>query len=228
MEFFNHKFVFYFRYIWLSFKALVFRDARAIEFKRWFHDDGDKTLRMDYFLNKESVVFDLGGYIGDFADGINKRYCCQIYVFEPMPVFFTKCLNRFSNFSNIKIYPFGLASKKGMFPISVSANGSSISLIKKDGPVIDVFVESIVDFINSENIDRIDLFKINIEGGEYDVLPALISSGLIKRVDNLQIQFHDFIPNAERMRDDIRMLLLETHNETWCYKFVWENWKRKY
>ena len=29
---------------------------------RWFGDNGDHTLRLDYPLNEDSVVLDLGGY----------------------------------------------------------------------------------------------------------------------------------------------------------------------
>ena len=40
---------------------------------------------------------------------------------------------------------------------------------------------------------KIDLLKINIEGGEYEVLENLIENDLIKNIDNIQIQFHDFV-----------------------------------
>ena len=35
---------------------------------RWFADRGDQTLRLDYDLNENSVVLDLGGYHGSCSE----------------------------------------------------------------------------------------------------------------------------------------------------------------
>lgn len=69
--------------------------------------------------------------------------------------------------------------------------------------------------------------KINIEGGEYQVIPALIDSGFIKNIRDIQVQFHDFIENAMAQRSEIRNRLKETHYLTYDYLFVWENWRLK-
>ena len=54
----------------------------------------------------------------------------------------------------------------------------------------------------------------------------MIENGTINKVDNLQVQFHNFVPKAIRKRNAIRAKLSLTHHETWCYEFVWENWKK--
>jgi hypothetical protein len=77
------------------------------------------------------------------------------------------------------------------------------------------------------NVFRCDLLKINIEGGEYEVLPRLISTGVIKGVDNLQLQFHKLGPESESQMTAIQLQLSMTHELTWRYRWVWENWKRK-
>jgi FkbM family methyltransferase len=211
----------------LFIKVHIVKDKRSKEFKRWFDDDGDKTLRFNYSLNQNSVVFDLGGYVGDFAAEIHNQYKCKIYLFEPVPDFFTACQKRFQDNKEILIYPFGLASENGTFPISFDANASSITVANEKSSTINVQVQSIADFISSNKITSIDLMKINIEGGEFDILPSLISTGLINIINEFQIQFHDFIPDAEFKRNEIRKALSLTHQETWCYTFVWENWKKK-
>ena len=49
---------------------------------RWFADRGDQTLRLDYDLNENSVVLDLGGYHGSllraFIISLNVKYMCSI------------------------------------------------------------------------------------------------------------------------------------------------------
>ena len=74
---------------------------------------------------------------------------------------------------------------------------------------------------------KIDLLKINIEGGEFDIIPAIIESGDVKNVSYLQIQFHNFITHANEQRIIIRNQLAITHLEIWNYDFVWESWKLK-
>lgn len=39
-------------------------------------------------------------------------------------------------------------------------------------------------------IDDIGLMKINIEGGEYELLERMIELGIINKVKDIQIQFH--------------------------------------
>ena len=74
--------------------------------------------------------------------------------------------------------------------------------------------------IEGLNINKIDLMKINIEGGEYDLLFCLIEKDLISRINNLQIQFHSFVPNAKNNREKIINLLKKTHKKTKHYKHI--------
>ena len=68
--------------------------------------------------------------------------------------------------------------------------------------------------------------KINIEGAEYDLLDHLIETGFIANIINLQIQFHEFVPNAKERMENIQKRLEKTHALTYQHEFVWENWKR--
>lgn len=70
----------------------------------------------------------------------------------------------------------------------------------------------------------IDLMKINIEGGEYALLPHLIDTGVISRVRNIQIQFHELDVDSAEKRESIICALRKTHKRDWCYEFVWESW----
>ena len=194
--------------------------------KPWFKVNGDNTLRLDYPLSKDSIVFDLGGYKGDFANSIYEKYNCMIYVFEPVTSFFSTIKERFASNDKVKVYPFGLSDTNKELFISNSADGSSVFLKTKDSEKIEL--KSILQFIEDNNITTVDLIKINIEGGEYEVLESLLKSNKIKIFKNLQIQFHDFIiENAQERMENIQKQLEKTHEITYQYEFVWENWKIK-
>jgi cell wall assembly regulator SMI1 len=85
----------------------------------------------------------------------------------------------------------------------------------------------LADFVSENRIRHIDLMKVNIEGGEYDLLEHVIATGLIHRVENIQVQFHDFFPDAVRRMAKIHDELTKTHYLTYQYRFVWENWRLK-
>jgi hypothetical protein len=62
----------------------------------------------------------------------------------------------------------------------------------------------------------VDLMKINIEGGEYELLEHLIARGLTKRIRNIQVQFHeDVMAGAAGRMERIQSRLAETHHLTY-------------
>lgn len=196
--------------------------------KLWRKKNGDTTLRMDYPLNSGSVVFDLGGYQGDFSNSIYERYGCTVYLFEPVKIFYESCLERFKNNPKIHCYNFGLGAESGTFQISDDKDASSLYLNAKDNRNLELIeIESFNNFVEDNSIQQIDLIKINIEGGEFDVLPKIIDSNYINNIKYLQIQFHQFIPDSTTKRENIRKKLRDTHDESWCFPFVWESWTRK-
>jgi FkbM family methyltransferase len=205
----------------------VLRDPFLLEITRWFRDKGDETLRLEYPLTIDSIVFDLGGYHGDFAEAVSTRYGCKVYIFEPVPEFYQKCVQRFQHNSKIICFNYGLSSANGSLNIGLAENSSSFASPHAQGPTLQVRVRSIVECIRELGLTRIHLMKINIEGGEFDVLPAIIMSDDIEKVEHLQIQFHNFVDNSEERRNTIRASLGNTHTEMWNYEFVWESWKLK-
>lgn len=199
------------------------RDEPLLEAKRWFRDRGDTRLRLSYDLNPKSVVVDLGGYIGDFAQDIHSLYGSTVHLFEPVPKFYAQCTKRFSGNPKVVSHCYGLGSTSGNFPISDDADASSFVALASKGFLM-AELRAIVPTLAELGIDSIDLLKINIEGGEYDVLPALIKTGYISKVRDIQVQFHT-VGDYENARNSIRSELGKTHDETYCYKFVWENWR---
>lgn len=208
-------------------RRYILRDPFLLEVARWFGDKGDETLRLDYPLTKESIVFDVGGYQGDFAAAVYERYGCKVYVFEPVPEFYHKCVIRFQGNPKIICLNYGLSSADGLLDIGMAENASSFASPHAMGAVQQVQVRSVVECIRELGIDWVDLMKINIEGGEFDIVPAIIESGDISKVHYLQVQFHDFVDHAAKRRVEIRTQLANTHTEMWNYEFVWESWKLK-
>ncbi len=197
---------------------------RPQQVKKWFAANGDKTLRINYDLNKNSIVFDVGGYEGNWASDIFNKYGCTIHCFEPVKKFADKIKNRFSPNPKIIVYNVGLSNTNQKANISHSADGSSI--FRGTGSE-EITLVNVIDFLDKNKITKVDLMKINIEGGEYDLLEYLIQQNSVTRFQNLQIQFHDFMPRARERMKNIQKNLEKTHALTYQFEFVWENWKLK-
>jgi len=210
------------------YKLYIAKDEFTIQVKKWFADGGDQNLRLEYpGLTSDSIVFDLGGYLGDFTAAIIERYDCKAFIFEPHPEYFSKCIERFSSYENVMVLNYGLGDKNGDFLLSNQSDGSSFinpNHIQKDG--IKCVIRDFSSVLSELDIKGIDLMKINIEGGEFSLMEHIISCGRQEIVNQYQIQFHNFVENAVDRREQISRALSETHVRTWCYTFVWENWRK--
>lgn len=75
------------------------------------------------------------------------------------------------------------------------------------------------------DLDHIDLMVMNIEGGEYDLIPQLQKTGWLRRIDRLAVQWHlygDVAAAEQRMDLDIAALhayytLDVDERPTWTY-----------
>lgn len=208
---------------WIA--SRVYRAPKKTRVAQWFADKGDETLRLDYELDENSLIFDLGGYKGQWASDIYAMYCCRIHIFEPVQEFAQEIKKRFRKNSKISVHQCGLGSKNEVVEISV--NGTSSSIFKPGNDRVEARLARASDFMDENDVRVIDLMKINIEGGEYDLLEHLTNLGYVERIKNIQVQFHDFVADAERRMQRIQMSLSQTHYLTYQYPFVWENWKQR-
>lgn len=205
-------------------KRMFIPDEQMQRVKPWFEAEGDLTYRLDYdTLDSSSIIVDLGGYKGQWASDIFARYQLSVFVFEPVYSYFNFIINRFKKNSKITIKQFALGDKNSSAEIFLNADGSSI--IRKLGQAETIQFKKFDEMMLELGIEKIDLLKINIEGGEYELLDYLLEIGWAKKITNIQVQFHDFFPNAEVRMKKIQDGLKESHSLTYQYKFVWENWK---
>jgi FkbM family methyltransferase len=191
----------------------------------WCRDNGDKTFRVEYDLNENSLVFDIGGYEGQWSSDIFSRYSCLIHIFEPVDDFASKIDIRFAKNMKIVLHRFGLSDQTVKKQIYMDKDATSMFRVTPESKEISLV--KAIDFLEESGISKIDLIKINIEGGEYDLLNHLLDCGFAKQITDIQVQFHAFVPDAERRMLEIQRRLKETHFLTYQYLFVWENWRKK-
>src|SRR4029079_7561427 len=127
----------------------------------------------------------LGGYEGQWTSDLFARYTPHVHVFEPVPTFAARIEERFRRNRKITVYRYGLGARSEKLELVIAADSSSAYRPDRTGgPAESCLIELVraADFFANHEVDRVDLMKINIEGGEYDLLEHLIETGLVARI----------------------------------------------
>jgi FkbM family methyltransferase len=194
------------------------------ELREWRRIDGDRTLRLDYDLGPDSVVLDVGGFEGQWASDIVAKYGCRVHVFEPVPAYARRISERFARNPLVQVHAAGLAAADGSATLSVAGDASS--QVRDGGAeTVTVPLRGIAGVLEEVGDGPIHLVKLNIEGAEYDLVEHIVETGIIRRIVDLQVQFHTFVPDAEERMRALRTRLAVTHHPTFQYDFLWENWR---
>lgn len=186
----------------------------AITDLHMFHEND----RYDYPLTKDSLVIDVGGYEGRFAETINQRFNCRVVLFEPCQQFLVNIDKRLGGNSAIDIHPFSVGRLNG--PKIIHVKGDSTGEFA-DGPTITTRT------VAADVLPDSDLLKLNCEGGEFDILEKLLDTNTAQRHRNIQVQFHPVAPDAAKRYANIRSRLLATHRLTFDEPWCWQNFERR-
>ena len=198
------------------------RRFREPAMKDWRRDRGERLRYHFVGLSQDSVVVDLGGFRGDWTRRMHEQYGCFFHVFEPHPGFAKELTQQFAAFPKITVHPVALDAQDGWFELSDLGDASS-AFRQADARVQCRSVEA-SSYLRDHGIARIDAMKINIEGGEFTLLPQLVVTGVIDNIGTLQVQFDQLFNDSPPQREAIRAQLSVTHRQTWCYPLVWEEW----
>ena len=187
-------------------------------------DGYNQRLERGIQLTETSVVLDFGGYVGDLSWRLHRQYKPHLHIFEPVPRFTSILRKRFNGCSNVTIHPFAIGTNERRETFGIGAAGT--------GKFAQVQESVEVHFLSAKTVvpelpQAIDLAVINIEGGEYELIPALHDCGFLSKIRHMLIQFHCVGESPDSARENCRSLLSATHDLEWSYDFIWESWRLK-
>jgi FkbM family methyltransferase len=132
---------------------------------------------------KPKVIFDVGANIGQTAHFYRAIYPdSSIYCFEPVPSTFDELRSNLKTDSKVKCNCFALGSANESFEIKTVTGASSVvnslsydfqETVGRSGQetlIQSIEVIRLDDYVSRENIDHIDILKIDTEGFEMQVL----------------------------------------------------------
>lgn len=164
-----------------------------IGFSKNHQYDIDTRRIIQKTLLNDSNAIDIGCHEGEILDYFLKYAPCgQHYAFEPLPHLYKNLKSRYTKRAHI--YPHALSDKEGITSFQYVKSNPAYSGIKKrryDRPseeVIEITVDQTkLDEMVPSDV-RIDLIKIDVEGGEYLVLSG--ASRILKNDKPLLIFEH--------------------------------------
>jgi FkbM family methyltransferase len=145
---------------------------------------------------KVKTIFDVGANIGESENYFSKHFKqANIYCFEPVN-------NSFNNLTinlkgkNTSIYNFGFGEFESILEIEVyknpslsSFNSFNIPIFKNEEKSIEkIEIKTITNFCKSNNIDRIDVLKIDTEGYDLKVLKGAIELLKNNKISIIQVE----------------------------------------
>ena len=130
-------------------------------------------------IKESKIIFDVGANRGDTVQKYLEIFpTSSIYAFEPFPELFKSLEARFIASANVNCYSLAISNKNDFLTFYSNHNPDTNSLLKpqkiglnsdKQVANIDIIkVESIsIDsFCSANNINKIDILKMDIQGGE--------------------------------------------------------------
>lgn len=189
-----------------------------------------KLLDIEPTARSSALIF--GGYLGDSTEEwLTARKFGKIHVFEPVAEFANKIEFRFRG-QPVCIHQHGISkhsSSRAFFLGGDSTAEVSADLIgRADHALTPVSFSSAQELAVHLGEEVIGLLECNIEGGEYELFPALAETEILRRCEYVLIQFHSvsrsLFTNMLEVRR-VRNLLNLNHSPVWSYPYVWELWR---
>lgn len=215
-----------------SFKLKYIPYPMLPEALKFVRDGGDSLMHRSVDRGRPAHLYIFGGYKGASAQAwMNVMSIECLDIFEPVPAFASILTERFSH-DPVTVHEFGVGreASERVFVISDDAtaavdSGRGVRANREEAEVRVVFraASELTKVFDSSAGYRV--LEVNIEGGEYELISALGSLGILERFHDVFIQFHYVGKDTDRLFEECRRQLTKSHTLMWSYPFVWEHWR---
>lgn len=181
---------------------LVLRDGTKFNLTSGVGDDGiieemylDRIYTPEGFEIKDGwVVLDIGaqkGFFSIFAASFAKNV--KVYSFEPFPKnfkFLTENIKQ-NGIKNIKAFQLAVCKACGKRVLYLCPGGEDghTMFISKDRDSVEVECTTLSKIIQDNNLEHIDLLKMDCEGSEYEIL-FNADLDTLKKIDRIAMEWH--------------------------------------
>ena len=207
--------------------------------------------RIEKIIKKNKIkiktFIDIGAFEGKYTDLILKiQEKCKVIMIEPQSKYYSFLKEKYKNNNLIKIMKIGISDKETLLKLKINKHeitstfsqfndtnkylnykailfNSNLKNMTTNSENIEVFPLSLI--LQKNNLDSIDLIKIDTEGHEYEVLYG--TGDYIKKINYILVEFHIDKIYENYNSDKIHNFLLEndfTLQKKFSFPFTtWED-----
>lgn len=165
----------------------------------------------DIDVGDEPIIFDVGGHVGIASIMFATQYPkAKIVTFEPCPINFSYLIHnlKVNHIKNVFVLPYGVSKNaRNIDLVFEKGNSGGTSAYTHDNQTIgkiSVPTVKLDDIIDLLNLNKIDIFKIDTEGAEYEVL---FNMKHVKKIKYLTGEVHDCESAYDNGRDKFALAL---------------------
>jgi FkbM family methyltransferase len=194
-------------------------------------------VQEDLIKDKNNLcIFDIGAHYGETAIKYKGVFPdANVYSFEPFPESAKVFLRNTGMYSKIELIEYAFSNKKGESKLYINASDATNSLLNstitnswvdnatKNDRTLTVRVDTIDNFCEQNNINEIDILKLDVQGGEMLVLEGAIQMLSSKKINVIfmEVEFIEIYENQPLFHDMTVFLakygyrLFGTYNTQW-------------
>jgi FkbM family methyltransferase len=164
-------------------------DCLWINYKQMFLEGIYDKLEMDNL----GMVLDIGANVGMFSNYIAMRGAKYIHAIEPTQKAYEQLKKQLYYYNNVKCHKIGIDKENGQKTLFTNNENSTISsfLHKTSADINEELITmyTLASFYANNNIERIDLIKMDIEGMEYDIFDSTSDNDIL-RCEKYLVEYH--------------------------------------
>lgn len=154
----------------------------------------DRDYENGAALQDNWMIIDIGAGLGDFtAYAAQRSPNGRVLAYEPFPGSFALLQQNVSlnQLCNVKATPCAIAEQPGSLALNIGL-GEAVQHSTTQAGVNTIEVQAITlqQVFDEHGLDRCDLLKMDIEGGEYAILRG-VDASLLERVQRIALEYHD-------------------------------------
>lgn len=184
-------------------KDLINKSGYSI--KKTSKGSNSYSVQRQIIANSNPTIFDVGAYDGQVSIEYNNIFPnSKIYAFEPFPESFSLLKKAVAPHYNISINNVALSSSTGKQTFFINGSHATNSLFATDKESKNFWKKELLEttkeiqvntitldqFCEENNISHIDILKLDVQGGEYNVLVG--ATNLLKK-KNIKLVFMEII-----------------------------------
>lgn len=170
----------------------IYFDFNSDEFNTQFNEIFGEQQYKSALRKKDMTILDIGGNIG-LSVLYFKDWAKEIYVVEPNKIYYDFLVHNIYPFKHIKPFNIGLGLGNGKATLFANEGEQRTESMFSSGEANQAIDLMTIDkFIEDNNIEHIDVLKIDCEGSEYPILMSEGFGKIASKVDYIIGEAHHF------------------------------------